>query len=179
MRGTCDRRAGKCCRVSAGHRGGRSVSSGGGMKLIPWGIALLVAALALWRIEAMDSARALAEQASSNVGNQLAAEQQRTAEQAGVIAEQRAQLKQAQTADRLFRTLAQTIAKDGDVTRNALQELKENDQAIADYLAGVVPPAYGVQFARPETTDPTQYKPDATLPAGGLPPAGTPGGAGQ
>ncbi|WP_095052198.1 hypothetical protein [Pseudomonas sp. Irchel s3b2] len=149
------------------------------MRLIPWGIALLVAALALWRIEAVDSARALAEQASSNVSEQLTTERQRTAEQAGVIDDQRTQLKQAQAADRLFRSLAQTIARDGDVTRNALQELKENDQAIADYLAGVVPAAYGVQFARPETTDPTQYKPGATLPAGGLSPAGTPGGAGQ
>jgi len=149
------------------------------MKLIPWCIALLVAALALWRIEVFDSARALAEQDSSNVGDQLVAEQLRTAEQAGVIADQRAQLKQAQTADRLFRSLAQTIARDGDVTRNALQELKENDQAIADYLAGAVPPAYGVQFARPETTDPTQYKPGAALPPGGLPPAGTSAGAGQ
>lgn len=149
------------------------------MKLIPWGIALLVVALALWRIEAVDSARALAEQASSNAGDLLAAEQQRTEEQAGVIADQRAQLKQAQTADRLFRSLAQTIAKDGDVTRNALQELKENDQAIADYLAGAVPAAYGVQFARPETTDPTQYKPGAALPTGGLPPARTPADTGQ
>lgn len=149
------------------------------MRLIPWGIALLVVALALWRIEAVDSARALAEQASSNAADLLTAEQQRTAEQAGVIADQRTQLKQAQTADRLFRSLAQTIARDGDVTRNALQELKENDQAIADYLAGAVPPAYGVQFARPETTDPTQYKPGAALPPGGLPPAGTSAGAGQ
>lgn len=149
------------------------------MKLIPWGVALLVAALALWRIEAVDSARALAEQAGSNVSIQLTAEQQRTAEQAGVIADQRAQLKQVQAADRLFRSLAQTIAKDGDVTRNALQELKENDQAIADYLAGAVPVAYGVQFARPETTDPTQYKPSPDLPAGGLPPASATGGVGQ
>jgi hypothetical protein len=149
------------------------------MKLIPWGIALLVAVLALWRIEAVDSARALAEQASSDVGDQLIAEQLRVEEQVGVIADQRAQLKQAQTADRLFRSLAQTIARDGDVTRNALQELKENDQAIADYLAGAVPAAYGVQFARPETTDPAQYKPGAALPPGGLPPAGTPAGAGQ
>jgi hypothetical protein len=139
----------------------------------------LVATLVLWRIEAVSSARDLAELTASTTATQLAAEQARTAEQAGVIDGQRKQLSQTQAADRLFRSLATTIAKDGDVTRNALLELKENDQAIADYLAGAVPPAYGVQFARPETTDPTQYKPDATLPAGGLPPAGTPGGAGQ
>ncbi|VVN67540.1 hypothetical protein PS726_00191 [Pseudomonas fluorescens] len=143
------------------------------------GIALLVTVLALWRIEVADSARTLAEQASSNAGEKLKAEQQRTAEQAGVIADQRAQLKQAQAADRLFRSLAQAIAKDGDVMRHALQELKENDQAIADYLVAAVPAAYGVQFARPETTDPTQYKPGTDLPAGGLPSAGTPADTGQ
>lgn len=141
--------------------------------------ALLIGALALWRIDAAESGRALAEQAVTHNAELLASEQARTIEQSAVIAGQREQMGRMTDADKAFRALAQTIARDGAATRQTLQELKENDQVVAEYLRGAVPAVYGVQFARPETTDPAQYKPGGTLPAGGLPPAGTPGGAGQ
>lgn len=141
--------------------------------------ALLIGVLALWRIDAAESARALAEQTAQATADKLAAEQARTAEQSAVITDQREQMGRMTDADRAFRTLAQTIARDGAATRQTLQELKENDQAVAEYLRGAVPAVYGVQFARPETTDPAEYKPGRAVPAGGLPPAGTPGNPAQ
>ena len=140
---------------------------------------IIVLALQAWCIERLTSARDLAQSAVSHMEIQLAAEQDRTAEQALVIDEQIAQLEQGRAADQLFRTLAQTIVKDGDVTRNALQELKKHDQAVAEYLRGAVPAVYGVQFERPETTDPTQYTSHPVMPAGGLSPAGTSARAAQ
>jgi hypothetical protein len=143
-------------------------------------VAFIIAlTLQAWIIERMISARDLARLTTSHVVEILATERDRTAEQAAVIAEQRAQLSEGRAADQLFRTLSQTIVKDGDVTRNALQELKKHDQAVAEYLRGAVPAVYGVQFERPETTDPAQYKPHAAMPAGGLPSAGAASSTGQ
>lgn len=141
--------------------------------------ALLIGVLALWRIDAAESARALAEQTAKATAEQLTAEQARTAEQSAVIDGQREQMGRMTDADRAFRALAQTIARDGAATRQTLQELKENDQAVAEYLRGAVPAVYGVQFARPETTDPAEYKPGRAVPAGGLPPSGAPGNPAQ
>jgi len=142
-------------------------------------VGVIVLVLGAWRIERLTSALDLAELAASHAGNQLAGERDRMAEQAAVIAEQRAQLNEGRAADQLFRTLSQTIVKDGDVTRHALQELKKHDQAVAEYLRGAVPAVYGVQFERPETTDPAQYTSRAAMPAGGLSLAGTSARAGQ
>ena len=149
------------------------------MRLYALGAALLIGVLALWRIDAAESARVLAEQAVTHNAALLASEQARTAEQSAVIAGQREQMGRMTDADKAFRALAQTITRDGAATRQTLQELKENDQAVAEYLRGAVPAVYGVQFARPETTDPTEYKPGRAVPAGGLPPSVPPGNPGQ
>jgi predicted transcriptional regulator len=142
-------------------------------------IAIVVTVTALWRIEAIDGDRNLAQQTATHQAEVLELSQARVDEQAGVIEAQRAQLAKIGEADKLFRSIVQTIARDGAATRKTLQELKENDQAIAEYLRGAVPVAYGVQFERPETTDPTAYNPGSALPAGGLPPAGTPADPGK
>ncbi len=149
------------------------------MSVYAWGAALLIGVLALWRIDAAESSRALAEQSAAAATESRDAYRSRALEQAGVIAEQREQMGRMTDADKAFRALAQTITRDGAATRQTLQELKENDQAVAEYLRGAVPAVYGVQFARPETTDPTEYKPGRAVPAGGLPPAVPPGNPGQ
>lgn len=142
-------------------------------------IAIVVTVTALWRIEAIDGERNLAQQAAEHTAQALELSEARTAEQAGVIDSQRAALAKVGEADKLFRSLAQTIARDGAATRKTLQELKENDQAVAEYLRGAVPAVYGMQFARPETTDPAEYNPGRAVPAGGLPPSGSPGDPGK
>jgi uncharacterized protein YaaR (DUF327 family) len=149
------------------------------MNLYALGAALLIGVLALWRINAAENAQALAEQTVTHNAALLASEQARTAEQSEVIAAQREQMGRMTAADTAFRALSQTIARDGAATRQTLQELKENDQAVAEYLRGAVPVVYGVQFARPETTDPAEYNPGRAVPAGGLPPAGAPRDPGQ
>lgn len=149
------------------------------MKVYALCAALLIGVLALWRIDAAESARVLAERDASHKTEQLAESKARGDEQAAVITDQRAQLDSAAQADRLFRSIAQTIAKDGAATRQTLQELKDNDQAVAEYLRGAVPVVYGVQFQRAATTDPLAYKPGAAVPASGMPAASAPGNPGQ
>jgi hypothetical protein len=59
------------------------------------------------------------------------------------------------------------------INRN-LSEIKRNDKAVFDYLRGAVPVALGMRYARPETTDPAQWRaaaaagvhPDSVSPAG-------------
>lgn len=145
------------------------------MNLYALGAALLIGVLALWRIDAAENAQALAEQSVTHNAALLASEQARTAEQSALIADQRDQMGRMTDADKAFRALAQTITRDGAATRQTLQELKENDQAVAEYLRGAVPAVYGVQFERPATTDPRGYKPRAAVPAGGLPAASAAG----
>lgn len=142
-------------------------------------MAIVVTVAALWRIEVIDSERNLAQQAAEHTAEALELSQARADEQAAVIVLQRDQLAKVGEADKLFRSLAQTITRDGAATRKTLQELKENDQAVAEYLRGAVPVAYGMQFERPETTDPAAYNPGRAVPAGGLPPSGSPADPGK
>lgn len=51
-----------------------------------------------------------------------------------------------------------------------LQELKRNDQSIADYLRGTVPVAVGVRWQRSASTDPDSYRqPGGAMPANAVP----------
>lgn len=149
------------------------------MNLYALGAALLIGVLALWRIDAADSARLLAERDASRTAELLTDSRARVEEQGAVITDQREQAAKAVAADRLFRSLVQTIAKDGAATRQTLQDLKDHDQAVAEYLRGAVPAVYGVQFERPATTDPLAYKPGAAVRASAVPAASPPGNPGQ
>lgn len=62
-----------------------------------------------------------------------------------------------------------------------LAELKRNDKETATYLAGLVPAALGLRYARPATSDPVVYRADAaaSLRAGVVPPAGSATTGGQ
>lgn len=51
-----------------------------------------------------------------------------------------------------------TIEKNDRAARKALQELKENDKEVRDYLAQPVPASVGVLYKREATTDPAKYR---------------------
>ncbi|EOG5640774.1 hypothetical protein ACRCP3_26890 [Pseudomonas aeruginosa] len=135
----------------------------------------IVCGAAWWMVDRAEGAKALAESSAAHLAKTLESERERGKFLTQVIDEQRAQLGRMTEAAQLFRTLTQKIDKDTAAMRRTLQELKENDQAVAEYLRGAVPDVYGVQFARPETIDPAEYQPGRAVPAGGMPPAGPPG----
>lgn len=57
-----------------------------------------------------------------------------------------------------FALMEVQLGRNGVRLDQMIQEVKENDQAVRDYLAQPVPDSLGRLFIRPETTDPTLYR---------------------
>lgn len=134
------------------------------------------AALAWWGLApriAQQAARA--EQAE----RQATERQQLIDLQAGVLAEQQRQIGAVTAIEQRLRALNQTVTRNAAQQRAALEELKRNDQAVADYLATAVPAGLGRLYQRPETVDPAAYRGADPLPLGPMPPARPPGAGGD
>ncbi|HHX7080277.1 TPA: hypothetical protein ACVGON_005244 [Pseudomonas aeruginosa] len=85
--------------------------------------------------------------------------------QAGVLAEQQRQLGRVAEIERQTRQLGQALEVQGARHAAALRELKENDQAVRDWLRAGIPAGLGRMYARPETTDPSAYRAAGQVPA--------------
>ncbi|WP_426237437.1 hypothetical protein [Pseudomonas sp. TWP3-2] len=87
-----------------------------------------------------------------------------------LVQEQLAQVSQA------TRQMNSTLAMQSTQINRNFDELKRNDQAIADYFSLSVPTALGMRYARPETTDPVAYRAAAAglRQPGAVPSAGAP-----
>lgn len=68
-----------------------------------------------------------------------------------------------------------TLAGQSAQLNRSLAELKRSDEQITAYLAAPVPGALGVRYARPETTDPVEYRAAASVRTEPVPPAGSTG----
>lgn len=98
--------------------------------------------------------------------------------QAGVLATQQDQIGTITEIERQMRALGQDISRNAQDHSRAIEELKQNDQVVADYLHGVVPAALGRLYERPETTDPAAYRTQGRVPAGSVPATGPASGDG-
>lgn len=92
--------------------------------------------------------------------------------QAGVLAAQQQTLGELANIERRMQQLGQAITRNQAVSAAALEELKRNDQDVADYLAAAVPAALGRLYQRYETTDPAAYTAPPGVQPGAVPPAG-------
>src|SRR5690606_38539905 len=99
--------------------------------------------------------------------------------QAGVLAQQQKTLGDLAAIERRLEQLGQAVDRNRAAQAAALAELKRNDKAVADYLADAVPAALGRLYERPETTDPAAYAAPTGVQPGAVPPALSPGGAGE
>lgn len=99
--------------------------------------------------------------------------------QAGVLAEQQRQIGAVDEIHKRMRLLEQAVSTNARAQSAAFEELRRNDQAVAEYLRGPVPAGLGRLYERPATTDPGAYRSPPVLPVGGVPSAGAAGGAGQ
>ena len=99
--------------------------------------------------------------------------------QAGVLVEQQRQIGAVDEIHKRMRLLEQAVSTNAKAQSAAFEELRRNDQAVAEYLRGPVPAGLGRLYERPATTDPGAYRSPPVLPAGGVPASGTSGGAGQ
>jgi len=87
----------------------------------------------------------------------LAGERELTALQARVLEAQQASFARLDGVEQRIKQLGQTLQRNAADHNRALEELKRNDQTIADYLAEPVPARLGLLYARPETSDPAAY----------------------
>ena len=125
--------------------------------------ALSVAALTWWlfalpRIE-------LAELNHSIAAEKVVELQQQDEQRVKLIEHQQSQIIEITDNEKRNRELLQTIAGQSRAQSRALQELKRNDESIAEYLRSAVPPDLGRLYQRPATTDPSTYRQQAIVPA--------------
>lgn len=99
--------------------------------------------------------------------------------QADVLAQQQKTLGDLAEIERRLQLVGQAVDRNRAAQAAAFAELKRNDKAVADYLAGAVPAALGRLYERPETTDPAAYTAPHGVQPGGVPTAGSPGRAGE
>ena len=127
------------------------------------GAALAVAAFTWWllalpRIE-------LAELNHATAAAKVTELQQLDDQRVKLIEHQQSQIIEITDNEKRNRELLQTIAGQSRVQFRALQELKRNDESIAEYLRSAVPPDLGRLYQRTATTDPSTYRQPAIVPA--------------
>lgn len=135
----------------------------------PWlkvaGLALLVAAGAGVTWWGMAPRIDLEAERAGRAEQQLAASQAVVEQQRLALERAQAQADQLQQIQQRMQLLSQTLTRNAAAHGRALEELKRNDQAVADYLAAAVPADLGRLYERPETTDPAAYRaPDGVQP---------------
>lgn len=86
-----------------------------------------------------------------------------------LIKHQQSQIIETQENERRNRELLQTIAGQSRAQSRALEELKRNDETIAEYLRSPVPADLGRLYERNETTDTSAYRQPPELRANSVP----------
>lgn len=109
----------------------------------------------------------------------LAKEQELTAALDLALKSQQREIDRGAEIDRGIQLLQQTITQQGRQQSRAIEELKRNDETIAEYLRTAVPAALGVLYARPDTTDPAAYRAGGGVQPGAVLPAGPPSAGGD
>lgn len=111
------------------------------------------------------------------ISAQNATLQSALASQAKLISDRDDAARQVQQIRVDFESLKGDIRSQGRKIDQAIQQVKENDQAVRDYLSQPVPDALGRLFIRPATTDPRLYGiglEGGTVQPDTVPTAGTP-----
>ncbi|MCO1673549.1 hypothetical protein FA459_29495 [Pseudomonas aeruginosa] len=135
----------------------------------PWLVVALVAALVFWRMDHLAQDRKAEQRRAEAAETERDRNQQMIDLQAGVLAEQQRQLGRVAEIERQTRQLGQALEVQGARHAAALRELKENDQAVRDWLRAGIPAGLGRMYARPETTDPSAYRAAGQVPADAVP----------
>lgn len=131
--------------------------------------ALVVAALTWWLIASPRIE--LAQTHLDNAQQKLAAAGQLDQERVAIIEAQSQQLAGVLAAELKNRELLQALANQSRAQSQALEELKRNDETIAEYLRAPVPASLGRLYQRAATTDPSAYRQSPKVRTGPVPAA--------
>ncbi|MCP1652695.1 hypothetical protein [Pseudomonas nitroreducens] len=88
--------------------------------------------------------------------------------QGAVIEVYRQELEKASALEAEMRKVSKALGQQSRENREQFEELKRNDQDVADWLRGAVPAALGRMYERTATTVPVAYRAGAALPADGV-----------
>ena len=133
-------------------------------RLIIYATAALAIAAAIWWLIALPRIE-LAELNHTTAAAKVIELQQLDDQRVKLIEHQQSQIIEITNNEKRNRELLQTIAGQSRVQSRALQELKRNDESIAEYLRSAVPPDLGRLYQRTATTDPSTYRQPAIVPA--------------
>ena len=133
--------------------------------------ALAIAALTWWLV-AMPRIE-LAQAHLEHAHQQLAAAGLLDRERVAVIESQSEQLAGVLIAELKNRELLQTLTNQSRAQSQALEELKRNDETIAEYLRAPVPASIGRLYQRAATTDPSDYRKPSSVRTDPMPAAST------
>ncbi len=134
---------------------------------------LAVAALTWWLIASPRIE--LAQTHLDHAQQQLAAAGQLDQERVAIIEAQSQQLAGVLAAELKNRELLQELANQSSAQSLALEELKRNDETLAEYLRAPVPANLGRLYQRAATTDPRDYRKPPEVRADSVPAASAPG----
>lgn len=137
--------------------------------------ALVVAALTWWLVAAPRIE--LAQTHLDNAQKKLDAAGQLDQERVAIIEAQSQQLAGVLAAELKNRELLQALANQSRAQSQALEELKRNDETIAEYLRAPVPASLGRLYQRTATTSPGDYRQSPELRVDSMPTASAPSAA--
>ena len=142
------------------------------MKSWPYLIIAAIASAAVWFLVAAPRIE-LAELNYSTATAKVVELQQLDEQRVDLIRDQQLQIIEITDNERRNRELLQTIAGQSRAQSRALEELKRNDETIAEYLRTAVPVDLGRLYQRTATTDPSAYRQPPEVPADTVRSAGT------
>lgn len=119
--------------------------------------AVIASAVLTWWLVAIPRIE-LVELGHATAAAKVAELQQLDAQRVETIEKQQAQLTAVTENELRNRELLQIIAGQSRAQSRALQELKRNDETIAEYLRGAVPVDLGRLYQRTATADPRDYR---------------------
>ena len=139
-------------------------------RLIIYAGATLAIAAATWWLIALPRIE-LAELNHSIATERVAELQRLDVERVDLIRDQLLQILEITENERRNRELLQTIEGQSRAQSRAIEELKRNDETIAEYLRSPVPSDLGRLYQRTATADPAAYRQSPQVPASALPPS--------
>lgn len=137
-------------------------------RMIIYATAALAIAAAAWWLIALPRIE-LAELNHTIATERVAELQRLDVERVELIRDQQLQILEITENERRNRELLQTIAGQSRAQSRAIEELKRNDETIAEYLRSPVPSDLGRLYQRTATTDPGTYRQPPEVRTGAVP----------
>ena len=141
-------------------------------RLALYAIAALLAAGLAWWLIALPRIE-LAELNHDIAVAKVAELQQLDVQRVDLIRDQQLQIIEITENERRNRELLQAIAGQSRAQSRAIEELKRNDETIAEYLRSTVPVEFGRLYQRTGTTDPGAYRQPLEMRTDSVPTAST------